>query len=261
MSGVFFSLSRRRINEDGAQALPALAPLCTYLALAPYLGAEAACDVANAYVGRRRDPAAVKIDLDAYRRIAGCAQIRVEVTCEGRFSCLREAISARHRRRGDKKLRRIVNRSKTVQARLARVVGRDGRHTVGELRVTAGAQAAPGARQGTRRGRAAISASAYTERRSRSSPKRGTRRRPSAELCSLSGVSSRSFYDLFAGKHELFLETLKAVIELADRIRGLEPAVEHRRGRSCEGRLGSSRRDRASTHSSKWSSPSRPRRG
>ncbi len=36
-----------------------------------------------------------------------------------------------------------------------------------------------------------------------------------AELCSLSGVSSRSFYDLFAGKDELFLETLKAVIELA----------------------------------------------
>ena len=36
-----------------------------------------------------------------------------------------------------------------------------------------------------------------------------------ADLCSLSGVSSRSFYDLFASKHELFLETLKAVIELA----------------------------------------------
>jgi AcrR family transcriptional regulator len=36
-----------------------------------------------------------------------------------------------------------------------------------------------------------------------------------AELCSVSGVSSRSFYDLFASKHELFLETLKAVIELA----------------------------------------------
>lgn len=36
-----------------------------------------------------------------------------------------------------------------------------------------------------------------------------------SELCSLSGVSSRSFYDLFASKHELFLEMLKAVIELA----------------------------------------------
>jgi AcrR family transcriptional regulator len=60
MSGVFFSLSRRRINEDGAQALPALAPLCTYLALAPYLGPEGACDVANAYVGRRRDPPATR---------------------------------------------------------------------------------------------------------------------------------------------------------------------------------------------------------
>ncbi len=55
MNGVFFSLSRRRISEDGPQALPALAPLCTYLALAPYLGPEASCEVANAYVGRRRD--------------------------------------------------------------------------------------------------------------------------------------------------------------------------------------------------------------
>ena len=57
MNGVFFSLSRRRISADGSQALPALAPLCTYLALAPYLGAEEACEVANAYVGRRRDAA------------------------------------------------------------------------------------------------------------------------------------------------------------------------------------------------------------
>ena len=55
MNGVFFSLSRRRIRDEGPQALPALAPLCTYLALAPYLGPEAACEVANAYVGRRRD--------------------------------------------------------------------------------------------------------------------------------------------------------------------------------------------------------------
>jgi hypothetical protein len=58
MSGVFFSLARRRITADGPQSLPALAPLCTYLALAPYLGAEAASEVANAYVGRRRDPPA-----------------------------------------------------------------------------------------------------------------------------------------------------------------------------------------------------------
>jgi AcrR family transcriptional regulator len=36
-----------------------------------------------------------------------------------------------------------------------------------------------------------------------------------SDLCSLSGVSSRSFYDLFAGKQELFVEMLKAVIELA----------------------------------------------
>ena len=57
MNGVFFSLSRRRISSDGSQALPALAPLCTYLALAPYLGAEEACEAANAYVGRRRDAA------------------------------------------------------------------------------------------------------------------------------------------------------------------------------------------------------------
>jgi AcrR family transcriptional regulator len=54
ISGVFYSLSRRRIREDSPQALPGLAPLCTYLALAPYLGAERACEVANAAAGRRR---------------------------------------------------------------------------------------------------------------------------------------------------------------------------------------------------------------
>ncbi len=56
-----------------------------------------------------------------------------------------------------------------------------------------------------------------------------------AELCSLSGVSSRSFYDLFASKHELFLETLKAVIELAVAYAVSNEALGTNRGEGPEG--------------------------
>ena len=47
IGGVIYSLSRRTIAESGTQALPALAPLCAYLALAPFLGPDEACAVAN----------------------------------------------------------------------------------------------------------------------------------------------------------------------------------------------------------------------
>ena len=39
--------------SGGAEALPSLAPLCTYIALCPFLGAERACEVAN-WDGRRQ---------------------------------------------------------------------------------------------------------------------------------------------------------------------------------------------------------------
>lgn len=47
IAGVVYALAYRQIREKGPEALPALAPLCTYLALAPFIGAEEACAVAN----------------------------------------------------------------------------------------------------------------------------------------------------------------------------------------------------------------------
>jgi AcrR family transcriptional regulator len=53
ISGAVISLAREAIGRSGPIGLPDLAPLCTYLALAPFLGAEAAC-VAAAGDGRPR---------------------------------------------------------------------------------------------------------------------------------------------------------------------------------------------------------------
>ena len=47
IAGVVYALAYRRVQEAGPQALPGLAPLCTYLALAPFVGAEEASAVAN----------------------------------------------------------------------------------------------------------------------------------------------------------------------------------------------------------------------
>jgi AcrR family transcriptional regulator len=53
IAAVFFSLGRRTIRSEGPTGLPGLAPLCTYLALSPYLGPERACAAANGDGGRR----------------------------------------------------------------------------------------------------------------------------------------------------------------------------------------------------------------
>ncbi|HEX3362190.1 MAG TPA: TetR/AcrR family transcriptional regulator [Solirubrobacterales bacterium] len=47
IAGGIAALVRRRILESGPGALPALAPICTYIALAPFIGAERACAAAN----------------------------------------------------------------------------------------------------------------------------------------------------------------------------------------------------------------------
>ncbi len=46
ISGAVITLAREAIGRSGPVALPGLAPLCTYLALAPFLGPEAACAAA-----------------------------------------------------------------------------------------------------------------------------------------------------------------------------------------------------------------------
>jgi len=45
--GAVYSIAYRQAREGGAASLPALAPLCAYLTLAPFIGPEAACDAAN----------------------------------------------------------------------------------------------------------------------------------------------------------------------------------------------------------------------
>jgi AcrR family transcriptional regulator len=47
IAGGVYTLAYRQIRDRGPRALPALAPICTYIALAPFLGAEEACVVAN----------------------------------------------------------------------------------------------------------------------------------------------------------------------------------------------------------------------
>jgi AcrR family transcriptional regulator len=54
IAGVVYALAYRQIREAGPQSLPSLAPICTYLALAPFIGAEKACAVANEDGGRGR---------------------------------------------------------------------------------------------------------------------------------------------------------------------------------------------------------------
>jgi AcrR family transcriptional regulator len=41
------ALANKQIRTSGAESLPGLAPICTYMALAPFIGAEAACAAAN----------------------------------------------------------------------------------------------------------------------------------------------------------------------------------------------------------------------
>jgi AcrR family transcriptional regulator len=47
IGGGISRLAYRQIKDGGASSLPGLAAICTYYALAPFIGAEAACEVAN----------------------------------------------------------------------------------------------------------------------------------------------------------------------------------------------------------------------
>ncbi len=58
ISGGIYSLAYRTIDESGPEALPGLAPICAYIALAPFVGPEEACAVANGEVGARVGPPA-----------------------------------------------------------------------------------------------------------------------------------------------------------------------------------------------------------
>jgi AcrR family transcriptional regulator len=45
--GGVYTLAYRRLREGGTEALPALAPICTYITLSPFVGADEACRIAN----------------------------------------------------------------------------------------------------------------------------------------------------------------------------------------------------------------------
>jgi hypothetical protein len=47
IGGATYTLIYERIRRSGPQSVPGVAPLMTYIALAPFLGAEEACEVAN----------------------------------------------------------------------------------------------------------------------------------------------------------------------------------------------------------------------
>jgi AcrR family transcriptional regulator len=47
IAGGIGALVHRRLRESGPGSLPALAPVCTYIALSPFIGADAACAAAN----------------------------------------------------------------------------------------------------------------------------------------------------------------------------------------------------------------------
>ena len=51
--GAVHALARKQMREGGAGSLPGLAPICTYLTLVPFIGAEQASEVANHH-GRPR---------------------------------------------------------------------------------------------------------------------------------------------------------------------------------------------------------------
>jgi AcrR family transcriptional regulator len=55
IAGGTYRLAYKQIRDSGAESLPNLAPICTYLTLAPFVGANAAGEVANGD-GRGRGP-------------------------------------------------------------------------------------------------------------------------------------------------------------------------------------------------------------
>jgi AcrR family transcriptional regulator len=91
--GVSF-LAYRQVSHSGAEALPALAPLSTYLALAPFVGAERACEVANGGGRARvtaeqpgehdRESSQVLYALNRFERPAGVEEISRELEMPSR---------------------------------------------------------------------------------------------------------------------------------------------------------------------------------
>lgn len=54
IASALYAMFCRRVQHKGAESLPELAPLATYMALAPFIGALAACEVANGEAWSRK---------------------------------------------------------------------------------------------------------------------------------------------------------------------------------------------------------------
>lgn len=54
VAGTVYTLAYRTVRDKGPEALPHLTPLCTYIALTPFVGTEKACEVANGSGRERR---------------------------------------------------------------------------------------------------------------------------------------------------------------------------------------------------------------
>ena len=68
LRGFFLTLAYRQIRQKGTEALPALAPLCTYMTLAPFIGADEACEAANGD-GQPRSKVAERVERGALSRV------------------------------------------------------------------------------------------------------------------------------------------------------------------------------------------------
>jgi AcrR family transcriptional regulator len=74
--GAVYSLAFRQAREGGAASLPGLAPLCAYLTLAPFIGTDLACEVANG--DSRADAFPEHVDVDRERSLVLYALNRLE---------------------------------------------------------------------------------------------------------------------------------------------------------------------------------------
>jgi AcrR family transcriptional regulator len=59
--GAVYGLAYKMIQSDGPESLPSLAAVCTYMALTPFIGADAACEAANGG-GLPRGPVSPKLE-------------------------------------------------------------------------------------------------------------------------------------------------------------------------------------------------------
>jgi AcrR family transcriptional regulator len=71
-----YALGYRKVSESGATSLPSLAPILTYLALAPFIGADAACEAANGAGQGRRSQSAI---LESTWKVARSERLKRQV--------------------------------------------------------------------------------------------------------------------------------------------------------------------------------------